>query len=252
MSMRFEGRTVLITGGGAGIGRAMAVVFCAEGARVLIADVDAEAAEGAVEELGRGRARALVVDMGDVDSVAALVGEALADGDGVDVLCNNAGIFDDYKQAHEMGVELWQRSFDVNVRGPFLLAGGLAPRMVERGRGAIVTTASIAGVIAGAGGVAYTASKHAVIGLARQLAFDYGPHVRSNAICPGTIATKMTREALALGGGNPHIEAAIAALPAGRWGEPEEVARVTAFLASDDASFVQGATIMIDGGWSIV
>jgi NAD(P)-dependent dehydrogenase (short-subunit alcohol dehydrogenase family) len=245
------GRTVLVTGGGAGIGRAMVDAFHAEGARVLAVDVQLDRAEETVARLGGGdRLAAHQVDVADPASVARLAAAVAASGDVVDVLCNNAGIFDDYRQAHDASPEEWARVLAVNATGPFLLSASFAPGMLERGSGAIINTASIASVVAGAGGVAYTTSKHAVLGLTRQLAFDYGSRgVRVNAICPGVVATHMS--AAAQDGGNPHIDRMIPMTPAGRWARPEEIARVAVFLASDDASFMHGNAVMADGGWTL-
>jgi 3-oxoacyl-[acyl-carrier protein] reductase len=241
------GRTVLVTGGGSGIGRAMVTAFHAVGARVLVVDVRAQAAQETVDGLGGGdRLAAYQADVADPVSVDAL-GTAAGD---VDVLCNNAGIFDDYKRAHETEFELWNQINAVNSTGPFLMSARFVPGMLARGSGAIVNTASIASVVAGAGGAAYTASKHAVLGLTRQLAHDYGKQgVRVNAICPGVVATGMSEKAQA--GSNSHIDAMIAGNPIERWAKPEEIAEVAVFLAGDGASFMTGATVMVDGGWTL-
>jgi NAD(P)-dependent dehydrogenase (short-subunit alcohol dehydrogenase family) len=124
--------------------------------------------------------------------------------------------------------------------------------MLERGKGAIVNTASISSFIAGGGGAAYTASKHGVLGLTRQMAFDYGGKgIRVNAICPGATQTGMTQHLVTEEGRNEHVDAAIAGTPAGRWARPEEIAKLALFLASDDADFIHGAAYLIDGGWTL-
>jgi 3-oxoacyl-[acyl-carrier protein] reductase len=251
-SMALERKIALITGAGSGIGRAMTSAFCLAGAGVFAVDIDLETAEETtrlVEHQGPGQAWPMQADVADPESVARLA-DAVSARATVDILCNNAGIFDDYRNATDTPEELWDRVNEVNVKGPFLLSAAFIPGMLERGGGAIVNTASIASVVAGAGGAAYTASKHALLGLTRQLAFDYGRRgVRVNAICPGAIATGMSDRAQA--GGNPHIDRLVELSPAGRWGEPEEIARLAVFLASDDASFMHGAPVLIDGGWTL-
>jgi 3-oxoacyl-[acyl-carrier protein] reductase len=247
--MRLEGKTALITGAGSGIGRAMAHAFSADGAGVVAVDIDLTAAEATVDALASGQAWAIEADVSSADSVARLK-EAVEARASVDILCNNAGIFDDYLPAADTSEELWDRINAVNVKGPFLLSAAFVGGMLARGSGAIINTASIAAVVAGAGGAAYTASKHAVLGLTRQLAFDYGRRgIRVNAICPGAIATGMSERAQA--GGNPHIGRLVDQSPAGRWGDPDEIARVAVFLASGDSTFMHGAAMLVDGGWTL-
>ncbi len=155
---------------------------------------------------------------------------------------------DDYKPVLETSEELWNLVLDVNLKGAFLTSKRLIPHMLENGGGVIVNTASISGVVAGGGGAAYTASKHGVLGLTRQLAFDYGPKgIRANAICPGAVATGMTEEVFS----NPAALERVNAVPAGRYAQPEEIAKLALYLASDDSSFVHGAAFLIDGGWTV-
>jgi NAD(P)-dependent dehydrogenase (short-subunit alcohol dehydrogenase family) len=245
---RFEGRTAVITGAGSGMGAAMARGFHAEGASVVAVDVDEAGLDATIADLGGERAQPVVLDVTDREAVAAF-GASL---DRVDVLCNNAGILDDYAPAHETDWALWTRILAVNLTGPYLMAHAILPGMIERGRGAIVNTASIAGFVAGGGGAAYTTSKHGLIGFTKQLAFDYGRlGIRANAICPGAIATGMTVELRTPEAGNEHVNAAIEATPAGRWGQPEEVANLALFLASDEASFIHGVPVLVDGGWTL-
>jgi NAD(P)-dependent dehydrogenase (short-subunit alcohol dehydrogenase family) len=250
---RFEGRVAVVTGAGSGMGAAMARGFSAEGASVVAVDVDAAGLERTMGDLGGAsdRARAVILDVTDRAAVAAFGADLAARGR-VDVLCNNAGVLDDYTPAHETDWELWTRILGVNLNGPYLMAHAIVPTMLAQGKGAIVNTASIAGLVAGGGGAAYTTSKHGLIGFTKQLAFDYGRRgIRANAICPGAIATGMTVELRTPELGNEHVNAAIEATPAGRWGEPEEVAALALFLASDEASFVHGVPVLVDGGWTL-
>jgi 3-oxoacyl-[acyl-carrier protein] reductase len=193
----------------------------------------------------------VVLDVTDREAIDAFAADAAARGP-IDILCNNAGILDDYLPAHETSWELWSRILAVNLTGPFLMARAIVPTMLAQGKGAIVNTASIAAFVAGGGGAAYTTSKHGLLGLTRQLAFDYGRlGIRVNAICPGAIATGMTVELRTPELGNEHVNAAIEATPAGRWGEPEELAALALFLASDEASFMHGTPVLADGGWTL-
>ena len=262
--MRFSDKTVMVTGGGSGIGAAMARAFRDEGAEVLVVDIDAGAAAKTVRELvgDGGGASALHADVSDPVSVRRLL-EAVSERNGfVDVICNNAGIFDEYKPAAETDFDLWERVLAVNLRGPFLVSSAFVPGMIKAGGGAIINMCSIAAMGAGAGGAAYTASKHGLLGLTRQLAYDYGSDgIRVNAICPGVVATPMSEPGLtastegvpeAVIVGDEHIERMVAMTPAGRWAKPSEMASVAMFLASDESSFLHGAAVMADGGWTLV
>jgi NAD(P)-dependent dehydrogenase (short-subunit alcohol dehydrogenase family) len=248
--LRFEGKTTLVTGAGSGMGRAMAHAFHDEGARVVAVDIRTDAASATVAELERGAAQA--ADISDAEAVDRLARDVLADVGTVDILCNNAGVLDDYAPAHDTSPELWSRIIGVNLTGPFLMSRAFVPSMVEKGGGVIVNTASISSFVAGGGGAAYTSSKHGLLGLTRQLAFDYGRSgVRANAICPGAIATEMTAHLRGEDGANEHVDASIAATPAGRWGTPEEIAALAVFLASEEAGFMHGSPVLIDGGWTL-
>lgn len=249
--MRFEGRTAFVTGAGSGMGRAMARAFAREGAQVVAVDVRGDAARETVADVAGG-SFALALDVTDPAAVEVAVADAVERTGGIDVLCNNAGVLDGYTPAGETSVELWQQVLSVNLTGPFLLARLLAPHMAARGGGAIVNTASVSSFVAGGGGAAYTASKHGLLGLTRQLAFDYGRKgVRVNAICPGAVATEMTASLRVPSEANAHVDAQIAATPAGRWAEPEEIAELALYLASEQASFLHGTPVLIDGGWTL-
>ena len=252
MAGRLAGRAALITGAGSGMGRAMALEFAHEGAAIAAVDLNQETAEAtakAVVEAG-GRAVGLSGDVSDATSVARFTDAALGELGRVDILCNNAGILDDYKPVLETTEELWDRILGVNLKGMFLVSRALLPQMLERGSGVIINTASIAGMVAGGGGAAYTASKHGVIGLTRQLAFDYGPRgIRANAICPGAVETGMTKDIFT--NADLNVMETVNSVPAGRHAQPEEIAKLALYLAGDDSSFIHGAAVVIDGGWTV-
>jgi 3-oxoacyl-[acyl-carrier protein] reductase len=249
--MKLNGKVAVVTGAGSGMGRAMAREFYEQGASVVVVDIRGDAAEETVVLVkDPDRSLALTADVSRRDQVEGVVSAVTQRFGRIDLLCNNAGVLDDYTPAHKTPDELWNRVIGVNLTGAFLFSRAVVPGMMAQKKGVIINTASISSFVAGGGGAAYTASKHGVLGLTRQLAFDYGKRgVRVNAICPGAIHTGMTDHLLTPEGRNPHVDAAVAGTPAGRWGTPEEIAHLALFLASDEADFIHGAAFTADGGW---
>ncbi|HEX2393322.1 MAG TPA: glucose 1-dehydrogenase [Solirubrobacterales bacterium] len=250
MSGKLAGKVALVTGAGSGIGRASAELFAAEGAPVAVVDVNAEGAAATVEaiEAAGGTALAIPTDVAEGAAVEAMATAALERFGRVDVLMNNAGVLDGYEPAAETTDETWRRVLGVNLDGIFFTCRALIPQMLERGAGAIVNVASTAGLNGGNGGAAYTTSKHAAIGFTRQLCFDYARRgLRCNAICPGAVETGMTKEIFA--SGDAEVMKAVESAPIGRWAQPRELAAAALFLASEDASFVNGAVYVVDGGF---
>lgn len=245
---RFEGRTVIVTGAGSGIGRAAALRAAREGARVIATDVSAER----LDDLKAANAGlALVTVTGDVGEEAD-VARVLSAAEGrVDALVNNAGIMDRFAPVHEVDDETWARVMKVNVDGVMRMSRAVVPLMLAAGGGSIVNISSEAGLRGSAAGVAYTASKHAVIGITRSSAVIYGPQgIRVNAVAPGATRTGIVAEwasPMAQGRLGPLMQANV-----GGVAEPEELAAVICWLASDDSSNVNGAILPSDGGWSAI
>jgi len=248
--MSFQGKVVVVTGAGSGMGRAMVQEFAAKGAQVAALDINLDSASKTVADLPEpDMGLAVKVDVSSPESVSAAMAEVGMWAGRVDVLCNNAGIVDSFRPAHEIPLEEWHRTIAVDLTGPFLMARAVIPGMLERGAGVIINTASISSLSAAGGGSAYTAAKHGVLGLTRQLTFDYGRRgIRVNAICPGATLTGLT---MPEGGSDtlPDTESELARIPARRWCQPEEIAKLAVFLASDDADYIHGTAMVIDGGW---
>jgi meso-butanediol dehydrogenase/(S,S)-butanediol dehydrogenase/diacetyl reductase len=244
VSGRFEGKVALVTGGASGIGLATARRFAKEGARVMIGDIDAELGERIANELGDG-AGFQAVDVSQLPQVEALVDATLSRFGRLDVLFNNAGI-GSFGRTPELDPEQWHRVIAVDLHSVFYGCRAAIPRMRESGGGAIVNTASISGLAGDYGFAAYNAAKGAVVNYTRTLAIDHAREgIRVNAVCPGPIHTPLARVLVENASVLAQYEAAI---PMGRVGEAEEVADVVAFLASEDARYVNGVALAVDGG----
>lgn len=247
---RLAGKVAVITGAASGIGKAMARRFAAEGAAILAADIDATRLERVVGGLiDRGAAAAgRVADISDSAAAADLIAAALSTHGRLDILCNNAGVLDNLTPLADCSDELLRTVMGVNLEGPFFASRAAIPAMLEAGGGAIVNTASAAGLAGGRGGAAYTASKHALIGLTRSVAWYYGAqNIRCNAIAPGAIATPMAGRLVPHPGGFERMKDYFSTVPP--MGQPDSVADAALFLASDEGRYVNGAVLTVDGGW---
>jgi NAD(P)-dependent dehydrogenase (short-subunit alcohol dehydrogenase family) len=248
-----EGKRTIVTGAGSGIGRASAKKFAAEGAMVLAVDRAKAAVEATVREIASagGKAIAVAADVGAEAEVEGFISRAVEAFGGLDALYANAGISGGLVPLAEQTVEHWQEVLRVNLIGPFLAIKHAAPLMVKQRTGSIICTASVAGLRANAGGNPYSASKAGVISLVQTAANSlYGTGVRVNAICPGLIETGMTQPIFERARERGTDEKIGQLNPLTRYGNPEEIAAVAAFLASDEASYVNGQAIAVDGGLS--
>jgi NAD(P)-dependent dehydrogenase (short-subunit alcohol dehydrogenase family) len=248
MTSRFQNRTVLVTGAGSGIGKAAAQLFAAEGGRIAVVDqneADAQTTASVIRDSG-GEALAIGADVSREADCRSMVERVLAAYGQLNAAFNNAGVgASGFAVADEEEVA-WSRLIDVNLKGIFLSMKYEIPAMLTAGGGAIVNTASVAGLVGERGIGAYSASKHGVVGLTRTAALDYIQQgIRINAVCPGATRTRM----LANWFQDPKVESFILSRhPIGRVAEPEEIARAVLFLASEDASFIVGQALAVDGG----
>lgn len=243
-----EGKVAIVTGAGSGLGREFSTELAGEGVKVVAADIDPAGAEETVSLVSQrgGEALAVEADVSRAASVEAMVESAVDRFGTVDILVNNAGLVGETKPTAEVSEESWDRVMSVDMKGVFLGSRAVIPIMLERGGGVIINIASVSGFLASATGVEYTAAKHGVVGITKQIAYDHGHQgIRAVGIGPGVIETPLTAEWTREGG--PFHDLTMEA-PAGRYGRPIDIARVVCFLASDEASFMHGHTFPVDGG----
>jgi|AntDeeMetagen134_2_1112570.scaffolds.fasta_scaffold00371_18 NAD(P)-dependent dehydrogenase (short-subunit alcohol dehydrogenase family) len=252
MGMRLKGKTAFITGAGSGLGREAAQLFAEEGATIVAADIDLEGAEETIDRVeDAGQAgTALELDVRDADAVHAAVDEAVSEF-GLDIMVNNAGVSHERATVEEIDEGERDRVIDVNVKGVWNGCHAVIPHFREQGSGAIVNTASLAGVIGAPQLGAYSLSKGAVVNFTRTVAAEVGPAgVRANAVCPGVTDTAMPRQNRT----EEEWEATKAEMsrhyPLKRLGEPEDIANAMLFLASDEADWITGQALVVDGGFS--
>jgi NAD(P)-dependent dehydrogenase (short-subunit alcohol dehydrogenase family) len=249
--MKLKEKVAVITGAGSGIGRASAILFAQVGARVVVADLVAAAAKETVSEIkaAHGEAILVVVDVSKAAEVKKMVEITLETYGRLDILFNNAGLTLP-ASVTETSEEIWERSLNVNLKGVMLGCKFAIPEMLKNGGGSIINTASMLGLVASPRQAPYSAAKGGVVMLTKQMAIDYAPHnIRVNCICPSEVDTPMHRQFIAQ---SPDPAATkkrlLDRIPLGRVAQPEELASVALFLASDDSSYITGVALPVDGG----
>ena len=252
--MRLMNKVAIVTGGASGMGEAICRKFAKEGAKVVIADYNFEGALKVANEINAeilDAATAIKTDVSVETDINAMIDTAITLYGKLDILVNNAGIMDGFEPVGEVSNDRWEKVFAVNVNGPMYASRKAIAHFLEQGGGSIINIASIGGLQGGRAGAAYVASKHAVIGLTKNTAFMYAKKgIRCNAVAPGAVATNIAQS---MGGdistfGQQTTGVGMAINPA--FGMPEQIASVALFLASDDASFVNGSVVTVDGGWT--
>jgi NAD(P)-dependent dehydrogenase (short-subunit alcohol dehydrogenase family) len=248
--MRFKEKIVLITGGNSGIGKAAAIQFAKEGAKVMIADLSEKIGDDLVEEIeaAGGEASFIRVNVIDSDDVTRMVSETVLRMGGLDIIVNSAGVLGPKARTERYPMEDFDKVIDTNVKGVFYCMQEALKHFSEKKSGVIVNVASIAGILGVTGHIAYSASKHAVLGMTKTAAIEYARHnIRINAVCPGFTDTPMLTGADV---DDSYLESLQQVTPQKRFGKPEEIATAICYLASDEASFVTGQGYVLDGGLS--
>ncbi|MEF3307122.1 SDR family oxidoreductase [Paenibacillus sp. GYB003] len=250
--MRLDGKVAIVTGAGSGMGKEIAVLFAREGAKVAVSDINEQSAQATVSQIeaAGGSAVAIVANVANEEDIQRLIDGAIDTYGKLDILVNNAGIMDGMVPAHELTDALWERVFAVNATGPMRAIRKALPHFMEKGKGTIVNIASVGGLYGSRAGAAYTAAKHAVVGLTKNVGFQYAKlGIRCNAIAPGGVKTN-----IGVGSSSPNefgLDKAMAGMGINpRTGDPDEIAAVALFLASDESRFVNGTVITADAGWT--
>lgn len=244
-------KVAVITGAGSGMGKAMAELFAEENAKLVLADVNADRLNSVVNSINDngGTALGIVVNVANEDGVSEMINNAISNFGRIDVLVNNAGVLDDFLPAGDVTNAVWERVLSVNVNGPMYACRLAIPIMLKQGNGVIINVSSIGGLCGARAGVAYTTSKHALIGMTKNIAYHYGDKgIRCNSIAPGGVNTN-------IGEGMKPNELGYAKLSLGmntniRMGEPKEIAEIALFLASNRSSLMNGAVVVADAGWT--
>jgi len=253
--MRLDGKVALITGGSRGIGAAIAKRFVEDGAKIVISDILVDQLNGVVKSLKPGMAAACVGDVTNFDDVKKMVDATVQFGGKIDILVNNAGI-DPAGSIVDIEIALWKKVLDVNLNGPFYCMKAALPYMIKQGSGSIVNVASLAGVVCIPGMPAYCSSKGGLIQLSKQCALDYGPKgIRSNVVAPGATKTEMlinAMDGLSKAIKKDAFEVLTESVPLRHAATPDQITGACSFLASDDADFITGAVLLVDGGAAIV
>ena len=241
--MKLQDRVAIIFGGTSGLGEATAKAFANEGAKIVVTGRDEEDGNRIVKDIKDSNQDAIFVkaDVTEKSDIQAVVDKALTTYGQIDILYNGAGIHDAYDNAVELEEDFYDKLMAINVKAPYLASKMVIPHFIKQGGGAIINVGSQATQMAGPGGSAYVTSKHAILGFSKQLAFDFGSQgIKVNTLSPGFIKTPMTE-----GIEDERLER----IPAKRAGKPEEIAALAVFLASDDSNYMQGANVLMDGGW---
>jgi len=241
--MKLKDKVAVITGAGSGIGRGMAIEFAIEGAKIVAVDWQITGADETVKSIIEkgGEAISVKTDISQSKDVDIMVSKAIDKFGKIDILCNNAGIWDNELPLCNISEELWDKVLDVNLKGPYLVSKRIIPEMLKNGSGSIINTASVSGLVPKGGGCAYVASKHGLIGLTKVMAIDYGRQgIKVNAICPGPVESAMT------------AEQTLPILLTNRRAKAKEIAKLAIYLACSDSDFMHGSAIVIDAGWSLL
>ncbi|MFD1952974.1 SDR family oxidoreductase [Paenibacillus thailandensis] len=250
--MRLEGKVAIVTGAASGMGKAIAELYAKEGAKVVVSDLNIDGAKAVAEgiEANGGKAIAIKTNVADLNDINAMIDTAVNEYGTLDILVNNAGIMDNMAPIGDVSDERWDLIFDINTKGVMRAIRKAIPIFLEKGKGVIINTASTGGFSGAHAGAAYTASKHAVIGITKNTGFMYAQKgIRCNAIAPGGTATNIASSVTNFNEfGASRTQVAQGVIP--RIGQPEEIAQVALFLASDESSFVNGTVITADAGWT--